>query len=217
MTISAAIKVGSAVSLALAMSIFVPVRTVEAQGKTQKISKNLVKRAEDMVKDLEKTKKQMNKTVGKYDSIFSKSKVKDRQKEYKNLNKEIKNTEDRVKDVRKRAENMQKEADKFFSEWSKGLTKIKDQELRGLSHENMIENRDRYGQVIESALRAGGLYESFLTDLKNQISYLELDMSDTAMEKLKPSRSETKTKAKSLFQSVDQLMKTTKGYIQSMK
>jgi hypothetical protein len=42
-------------------------------------------------------------------------------------------------------------------------------------------------------------------------------MSDTAMEKLKPSRSETQTKAKSLFQSVDQLVKTTKDYIQSMK
>ena len=204
-------------SLFMATVICLHPATVVAQGKTQKISKNLVKRAEDMVKDLEKTKKQMNKTVGKYDSIFSKSKVKDRQKEYKNLNKEIKNTEDRVKDVRKRAENMQKEADKFFSEWSKGLTKIKDQELRGLSQETMIENRDRYGQVIESASRAGGLYESFLTDLKNQISYLELDMSDTAMEKLIPSRSETKTKAKSLFQSVDQLMKNTKGYIQSMK
>jgi hypothetical protein len=112
---------------------------------------------------------------------------------------------------------MQKEADKFFSEWSKGLTNIKDQELRGLSHENMIESRDRYGLVIESGLRAGSLYESFVTDLKNQISYLELDMSDTAMDKLKPSRSETKIKAKSMFQSVDQLLKTTKGYINSMK
>ena len=204
-------------SLLIAIAVYLHPGTALAQGKTQKISKNLVKRAEDMVKDVEKTKKQMNKTVGKYDSIFSKNKVKDRQKEYKNLNKEIKNTEDRVKDVRKRAENMQKEADKFFSEWSKGLTKIKDQELRGLSHESMTESRERYGRVIESALSAGGLYDSFLTDLKNQISYLELDMSDTAMEKLKPSRSEKKTKAKSLFQSVDQLMKTTKGYIQSMK
>ena len=191
--------------------------TVVAQGKTQKISKNLVKRAEDMVKQVEKTRKQANKIVNKYDSIFSKNKVKDRQKEYKNLNKEIKKTEDGVKDVRKHAENMQKEADKFFSEWSKGLTNIKDQELRGLSHDNMIESRDRYGLVIESGLRAGGLYESFVTDLKNQISYLELDMSDTAMEKLKPSQSETKIKAKSLFQSVDQLTKTTKGYISSMK
>ena len=32
-----------------------------AQGKTQKISKNLIKRAEDMVKDLEKARKQADK------------------------------------------------------------------------------------------------------------------------------------------------------------
>ena len=191
--------------------------TVVAQGKTQKISKNLVQRAEDMVKEVEKTRKQANKIVGKYDSIFSKNKVKDRQKEYKNLNKEIKKTEDGVKEVRKRAENMQKEADKFFSEWSKGLTKIKDNELRGLSHTNMTESRDRYGQVIESGLRAGSLYESFLTDLKNQVSYLDLDMSDPAMAKLKPSQDETKAKAKALFQSVDELTKVTKGYIATMK
>jgi predicted nucleic acid-binding Zn-ribbon protein len=210
-------KTAAVLSIFMATALCLHPAPVVAQGKTQKISKNLVKRAEDMVKEVEKTKKQADKVVSKYDSIFSKSKVKDRQKEYKNLNNEIKKTEDRVKDVRKRAENMQKEADKFFSEWSKGLTKIKDQELRGLSHENMIETRDRYGQVIESGLRAGGLYDSFLTDLKNQISYLELDMSDTAMEKLKPSRSETKSKAKSMFQSVDQLIKTTKGYIASMK
>ena len=210
-------RTAAVLTLLTAIVLYLHPAPVVAQGKTQKISKDLVKRAEDMVKQVEKTRKQANKIVGKYDSIFSKNKVKDRQKEYKNLNKEIKKTEDGVKEVRNRAANMQKEADKFFSEWSKGLTNIKDQELRGLSHANMIESRDRYGQVIESGLRAGSLYESFLTDLKNQISYLDLDMSDTAMDKLKPSQSETKIKAKSMFQSVDQLIKTTKGYISSMK
>lgn len=211
------LRTSAVTSLILAIAICLFPGTVAAQGKTQKISKNLVKRAEEMVKEIEKSKKQVNKTVGKYDSIFGKNKVKDRQKEYKNLSKELKKSEDRVKEVRKRAANMQKEADKYFSEWSKGLNKIQDQQLRGLSHENMIENRDRYGQVIESGLSAGGLYESFVTDLKNQCSYLELDMSDPAMAKLKPNRDETKAKAKSLFQSVDEVTKAAKGYISSMK
>jgi len=190
---------------------------VLAQGKTQKISKKLIGNAEKMVKEIEKSKKQVNKTVGKYNSIFSKNKVKDRQKAYKDLNKEIKKSEDRVKEAQKLGENMQKEADKFFSEWSKGLTKIKDNELRGLSHTNMTESRDRYGEIIEAGLKAGGLYDSFLTDLKNQCAYLELDMSDPAMAKLKPSQDETKGKAKALFQSVDELTKVTKGYVSSMK
>jgi len=215
--ISSTVRAFIAVSLILLAALFFQPVTVLAQGKTQKISKDLVKRAEDMVKELEKTRKQADKTVGKYDSIFGKKSVKDRQKAYKDLNNEIKKTENAVKEVRKRGENMQKEADKFFSEWSKGLTKIQDTELRGLSHENMIENRDRYGEVIESALKASGIYDSLLTDLKNQGAYLELDMSNTAMDKLKPSRDEAKAKAKTMFQSVDQLTKNTKSYISSMK
>lgn len=211
------IRAFSAVVLILMTAMFFHSVPVLAQGKTQKISKNLIERAEDMVKDLEKARKQADKTAKKYDEMFRKKNVKSRQKTYKDLNKEIKKTEDRVKDVRKRAENMQKEADKFFNEWSKGLTKIKDTELRGYGQENMVENRDRYTAVIESGLKAGGLYDGFVTDLKNQCSYFDLDMSDNAMSKLTTNRDETKQKSKTMFQSVDELTKTTEGYIQSMK
>lgn len=215
--IRSTIRAFSAVVLILMAAVFLHPVPVLAQGKTQKISKNLIKRAEDMTKDLEKARKQADKTAKKYDEMFTKKNVKSRQKTYKDLNKEIKKTEDRVKDVRKRAENMQKEADKFFNEWSKGLTKIKDSELRGYSHENMVENRDRYTAVIEAGLKASGLYDGFATDLKNQCSYFELDMSDTAMEKLTKNREDTKQKAKQLFQSTDELSRSTKQYVESMK
>jgi peptidoglycan hydrolase CwlO-like protein len=207
----------SAVALMVAAAVVFHPTPVLAQGKTQKISKNLIKRAEDMVKDLQKARKQADKTAKKYDEMFTKKNVKSRQKTYKDLNKEIKKTEDRVKDVRKRAENMQKEADKFFNEWSKGLTKIKDTELRGYSHENMVENRDRYTAVIEAGLKSGGLYDGFATDLTNQCAYFELDMSDSAMAKLTTNREDTRQKAKQLFQSADELSRSTKQYIESMK
>ena len=112
---------------------------------------------------------------------------------------------------------MQKEADKFFNEWSKGLTKIEDQQLRGLSMTNLNDSRAQYGEVIESGMKAGTLYESFLSDLKNQSSYFDLDMSDTAMGSLKPNRDETNAKAKALKGSINELTKVTKGYISSMK
>lgn len=191
--------------------------TVAAQSKAQKISKKLVERAEDMVKEIEKTHKQLEKTTKKYDQIFDKKKVKDRQKAHKELNKEIKKTEDRVKEVRKRSQDMQKEADKFFGEWTKGLTKIENAELRGMSQSNLTESRNEYGEIIESGMKAGALYESFLTDLSNQGSYFELDISDNAMAKLKTNQNETKAKAKALNQSIDQLVKVTKSYVSSMK
>lgn len=210
-------KTFSIVVLTLSIFAFAHPQSVFAQGKTQKISKDLVKSAEEMVKDLEKARKQADNTTKKYDQMFAKNNVKARQNAYKDLEKEIKKIEDRAKDVRKRAENMQKEADKFFSEWSKGLTKIKDTELRGYSNENMIDSRDRYARVIEAGLKAGGLYSSYVTDLTNQCSYFRLDMSDAAMAKLTTNRSDTQKKAKELFGAVDELTRTTNTYISSMK
>lgn len=198
-------------------AVLVPPSTVRAQGKAQKISKNLVKKAEETVQEVEKTQKQLEKTIKKYNEIFGKTKVKDRQKSFKQLNGEIKNTENRVKEVRKKSDNMQKEADKFFNEWSKGLNKIEDQQLRGLSMTNLNDSRGAYGEIIESGLKAGTLYESFLTDLKNQSSYFSLDMSDTAMENLQPNKDETNAKAKALFGSISELTRATKSYITSLK
>ncbi len=87
--------------------------------KTQKLSKNLVKRAEKTVEEIKKTEKQLDKTVKKYNDLLKKKKVKDRQKEFKKLNDELKKTEKHVGDLSKRNAEMQKEATKIFGEWSK--------------------------------------------------------------------------------------------------
>lgn len=204
-------------ALSLAAAIWIQASPSHAQGKTQKISKNLVKRAEETVKEIDKTQKQLDKTIKKYNEIFAKKQAKDWQKSFKQLNEELKNTENRVKEVRKKSEDMQKEADKFFNEWSKGLNKIEDQQLRGLSMTNLNESRSQYGEIIESGLKAGTLYESFLTDLKNQSSYFALDMSDAAMGNLQPNKDETNTKAKALFGSISELTRVTNDYVASMK
>lgn len=203
------------VALALSLGPYAAVAT--AQGRTQKVSAKLIERAEDMVKDLGKTRSQVAKASNKYDAIFKAGKVKDRRKVYKDLLDEIKKSEEMVKGVRKRADDIQKEADKFFNEWSKGLAKITDNQLRLLGHTNMTEGRERYGQVVEAGLRAGGLYSAFVTDLKNQCSYLDVDMSDAALGRLAPNRAQTSQRATALFQSADQLTNTTRGYIASMK
>ena len=210
-------RLATLLSVTLALVLLLQPATAVGQGRTQKISKKLIERAEDMVDELDESKDQLNKTMRKYDSIFSKNKVKDRQKAFSDLNKEIKNTEDRVKKVRERSQDMQREADKFFTEWSQGLASIGDDELRALSRTTMEENRARYGEVIESGLRASTLYDSFLADLKNQTAYLALDVSDAAMERLQETQAATKDKASELITLVDQLSRATKDYLDSMK
>ena len=61
------------------------------------------------------------------------------------------------------------------------------------------------------------MYTGFVTDLKGQASYLDLDMSDNAMSKLTANRAQVKEKVATLYQAVDELTRTTRGYIASMK
>jgi predicted RNase H-like nuclease (RuvC/YqgF family) len=188
-----------------------------AQGKTQRLSKNLIKRAEKTVEEIKKTEKQLEKTVDKYNDLLKKNNVEDRQKEYKKLNDELKKTEKRVAELRKRNDEMQKDANKFFTEWSKGLVKIEDPQLRAAAQQNLDGTRARYGEIIAAGGKAGEHYDKFLSDLKGQFSYLELDMSDAAMSKLKTNAQTTNADAKALFKSIDDLTDATKDYIKSLK
>lgn len=188
-----------------------------AQGKTQKLSKNLVQRAENMVKEIEKTEKQLKKTLDRYNNLYKKKKVKDRQKEYKRLGDELKKTEQMVANVRKRSEDMEKEAQKFFSEWLKGLGGINDPELRAMSQDRLNDTRDRYGEIIVAGQKAGDQYNSFVSDLSSQSGYLELDMSDAAISGLAEKAQETNARAERLFGSIHELTKTTKLYVNSLK
>jgi hypothetical protein len=196
--------------------VFCPAH-LSAQGKVQKISKNLVKRVDDTIKEIEKTEKQLKKAVRKYDDLLGKKKVKDRQKEYKNLQKELDKTEDRAKDVRKRSENMQKESDKFFKEWAKGLNKIDDPQLRAMSREALNGSQTRYGEITQHGFTAADRYDRFVADVENQLQYLQIDMSDESMAKLEDHASVTKASASELFTAIGDLKKTMRGYVQSMK
>ena len=206
-----------AFALALPFALASQPQELWAQAKAQKISKNLIKRAEKTVEEIKKTEKQLDKTVKKYNDLLKKKNVKDRQKEYKKLNDELKKTEKNVGELSKRNDEMRKEANKFFSEWSTGLAKITDPPLQAAAKENLDKTRSRFGEITTAANRAGEHYNKFLTDLKNQINYLGLDMSDDAMSKLKTSGQTTNADAKALFKSIDDLADATKSYIKSLK
>ncbi len=112
---------------------------------------------------------------------------------------------------------MQKEASKFFGEWSKGLTKINDPQLQAAAQENLDKTQSRFSEITSAGSRSGEHYTKFLTDLKNQISYLDVDMSDDAVSKLKTNAKTTNADAMALFESIDDLTDATEDYIKSLK
>jgi len=188
-----------------------------AQGKTQKISKNLVNKAKDTAKEIEKVTKQVDKTMDQQRKLLGKKKVKDRQKEYKKLKNELKKMEEAVAKVRKKAAEMEKEADKFFTEWNKGLARIEDEELRALSQDRFNSSRSQYAQIIGTGRLAATHYEDFVDNLRNELSYLELDMSDEAIVQLGPKTQETAMQARELKNSVDSLTGKIEGYIAALQ
>lgn len=189
----------------------------DAQGKAQKLSKKLVERAEDTLKKIEESEKQLGKVTERYGKLLDANKVKDRSKEHGKVEDELKNLEKRAKDVREKSRDMEKEASKYFSEWEKGLDKIKDAELRALSRESLTESQQGYGQIVAAGRGVADQYDAFVTTLGNQLNYLEVDMSDTAIEKLKSSNQDLRGEAKELEARVGGFEAEIKSYITALK
>lgn len=188
-----------------------------AQGKTQKISKKLVDRAKDTTKEIEKVGKQLDKTMKQQQKLLSKTKVKDRQKEHKKLQEELEKTEKAVADLRKKGAAMEKEAEKFFTEWNKGIAEVGDAELRALSEESYDASRSQYGQIIGTGNLAAKQYADFVGSLRNELSFLDLDLSDRAIEQLRPKTQKTSQQARELGSSVDELTRKIDAYIRDLR
>jgi chromosome segregation ATPase len=188
-----------------------------AQGKVQKVSKKLVDRAEDTLKKIKDAEKQLDKTTDRYGKLIDGKNVKARRKEHGKVRDEMKKLEKRARDVREKARDMEKEASKFFREWDKGLDGIKDPELRGLSRQSMTESQEQYGQIIRAGRSSADQYDAYVAMLANQLKYLELDMSDSAVEKLKSTNQDLRGEAKELESRVNGFKAEIQSYIAAMK
>jgi len=188
-----------------------------AQGKVQKVSKKLVERAEDTLKSIQEAEKQLQKVTERYGKLVGGKNVKTRRNEHGKVRDELKKLESRTKDVRERSRSMESEAAKFFKEWNKGLDGIKDAELRALSRQSMTESQEAYGRVVAAGRSAADQYDAFVTTLGNQLKYLELDLSDTAIEKLKSSNQDLRGQAKELQSRVGGLKAEIQSYVAAMK
>jgi len=115
------------------LTLLVGAGPLAAQGKVQKVSKKLVERAEDTLKSIQESEKQLQKVVERYGKLVGGKNVKTRRNEHGNVRDELKKLEERARNVREHSRNMENEASKFFKEWNKSLDGIKDAEVRRTS------------------------------------------------------------------------------------
>ena len=202
---------------ASALALLLAAGDAGAQGKVQKVSKKLVDRAEETAKKIADAEKQLDKVTDRYGKLVGGKNVKARRKAHGKVTDEMKNLGKRARSVREHARDMEKEASKFFREWDKGLDGIKDAELRALSRQSMTESQQQYGQIITAGRSVADQYDAYVVMLGNQLKYLELDLSDTAIEKLKSTNQDLRGEAKELQSRVGGLKSEMRRYIVALK
>ncbi len=190
---------------------------VSAQGKVQKVSKDLVDKAQDVLEKIKEAEKQLDKTTERYGKLVDGKNVKDRRNELGNVRDEMEKLEERAKNVREQARDMEEEASKFFREWDKGLEGIKDPELRSLSRQSMTGSQEQYGQIVKAGRTSADQYDAYAAMLANQLKYLEVDMSDNAIAKLKSTNQDLRGEGKDLRSRVTGFKAEITRYIAALK
>jgi uncharacterized coiled-coil DUF342 family protein len=208
--------------LALLLAAGLSARTAGAQPifgsdpEGLKRTDNLIKKAEDLVKETTSAREQIGKTLDTYNSIFA-SDTKDVKKAYKGVEGEMENTEKKREDVRKKLDETKLEADAYFTSWKESLQQIGNPDLRKKSETRMGETRAKFDGILGTIGEARAAYEPFITNMKDQWVYLGHDLNPSGISSLKPERDKLNVTAKELFGKIDASTKKATEYINSVR
>jgi chromosome segregation ATPase len=179
-------------------------------------TKQLLKTVESTVKSLGDTRQQLEKTLTGYNSIMDQT-AKDTKSAYKDLNKDIENSEKKVGEARLKVDEMNAEAERHFTAWKENAAAITDPALRKRSEDRLADARARFNKVSLAGKDARQSFDSLMTDLKNQSTYLGSDLNASAISSLKPDAAKFNTRAQGLLGKIDGVNKMFEDYMASMR
>jgi len=175
----------------------------------------LTKSVESTVKSIEATRQQLEKTVAGYNSIMDQT-AKDTKDAYKGLGKDITESEKKVEQARLKVDEMNAEADRLFTSWKESSAAITDPDLRKRSEERLADAQVRFQKIAAAGKETRQTFDTVMTDLKNQSTYLGNDLNASGIASLKPDAAKFNTRAKSLFGKIDGVNKMFGDYAASM-
>jgi hypothetical protein len=207
--------------LALFAATLLPARTAGAQifgsdPEGLKRTDSLIKKSEELVKSAASARGQLGKTLDTYNSIFAKETA-DVRKAYKAVEGDMAKTEKERDEVRTKLDEMKVEAEAYFAGWNASLQQIGNADLRKRSETRMTETRGQFDGILNAVREAREAYEPFMTDLKDQWTYLGHDLNPSGISSLKPDVDKLNLKAKDLFAKIDAGTKKADEYIRSLR
>ena len=179
-------------------------------------TQKFVKTMETTVKSIGETRMQLEKTLAGYNSIMDQT-AKDTKGAYKDLGNNITTSEKKVGEARLKVDEMNAEAARNFTSWKESAAAITDHALRKRSEERLADAQTRYEKVAAAGKDARQSFDSLMTDLKNQSTYLGNDLNPGAISSLKPDATKFNTRAKGLLDKIDNVNKMFDDYITSMR
>jgi hypothetical protein len=111
---------------------------------------------------------------------------------------------------------MNAEADRLFTAWKGSTSAITDKALRTRSEERLADSQARFQKIAAAGQETRQTFETLMTDLKNQSTYLGNDLNAGAIASLRPDAAKFNTRAKGLFGQIDGVNKMFGDYVASM-
>jgi hypothetical protein len=204
-----------ATALALAaglVALGAPAFSQSGPEQTQK----LLKAVDGTVKSIGEARQQLEKTLAGYNSIMEQT-AKDTKDAYKSLGKDIGDSEKRVGATRLKVDEMNAEAARHFTSWKESAAAITDANLRKRSEERLADAQARFQKIEAAGKDARQNFDSLMSDLKNQSTFLGNDLNAAAIASLKPDAAKFNTRAKTVFDKIDGVNKMFDDYVAAMK
>jgi len=187
---------------------------VAAQGPEQ--TQKFLKTIEDTVKAIGESRAQLQKTMATYNSITEMT-AKDLKNAYKDLNKDVADSEKKVADGRPKVDEMNTAAEGYFAAWKQSAAEISSADLRKRSEERLADAQARFQKIAAAGRDTRQSFDTLMTDVKDQSTFLGHDLNAAAIATLKPDAAKFNTRANTVFTKVDGVTKMYEDYIASMK
>jgi hypothetical protein len=175
-----------------------------------------LKTVEGTVRAIGESRAQLQKTVATYNSITEMT-AKDLKSAYKDLGKDIADSEKKVADGRPKVDEMNTAAEGYFAAWKASAAAISDPDLRKRSEERLADAQARFGRIAVAGKDARQSFDTVMTDIKDQSTFLGHDLNASAITTLKPNAAKFNASAATVFTKTDGVTKMFEEYIASMK
>jgi hypothetical protein len=175
-----------------------------------------LKTVEGTVKAIGESRAQLQKTVATYNSITEMT-AKDLKSAYKDLGKDIAESEKKVADGRPKVDEMNTVAEGYFTAWKASASAISDPDLRKRSEERLADARARFGGIAVAGKDARQGFDTLMTDVKDQSTFLGHDLNASAIATLKPNAVKFNARATTVLSKIDGVAKMFDEYIASMR